>query len=152
MFDFLKSLGSFVPLISGGLQAVSSLMAYRQQKDADAAALAQARIEAAKERADTERAALEEERQAKTHAKAQAMMFLKSGVSLEGSPLLVMEETRQKGIENARNVKNTGYARAQSIMREGSIKRASLMNSGLQAAEGMLGGWTNYQILKKQLG
>ena len=152
MFEFLSMLGKYAPLISGGVQAASSFMAYKQQKDADSTAKAQATIEARRTRSDAERAALEEERTADKHRKFQKMAYLKSGVLLEGSPLLVMEETRQKGIENAANVRRTGGISAQSIMKAGSIKKASLLNTGQDAAASIANAFTTFQQLKKVTG
>lgn len=152
MFNILSALMNYAPLISGGLQAASAFMSYREQKEADKAARRQADIEARREEQDTARAALEEKRDAEKHRKLQKMMFLKSGVLLEGSPLLVMEETRQKGLENAANIMRSGKLKAQSIRQQGSIKRASLLNTGLSAATSMTDAFTQFQQLKKVTG
>ena len=84
------------------------------------------------------------------------MLFLKSGVMLEGSPLLVMEETRRKGEENAKNVRESGAARANLAVRSAQanapVSRANLFGSVVDTASGVASSYSNMQLLKKQLG
>lgn len=140
--------GGFKDVFGYALQGLSGIMEYQQQKQADKAEKRIAYAEAAKLQQDASIAALNEQREADRHRSLQKMLFLKSGVSLEGSPLLVMEETRQKGEENARNVRNSASASASVIRQKGSVKRASLVNTGLDVAKGVYDSYTRNQVLK----
>lgn len=152
--DFLNSIFGFLKgsNASMGLQALSGIMQYRQQKKADTASARAANAEAAILESDARRASQEELSLAEKARKQQVMSYLKSGVDLSGSPLLVMEETRQKGIENAKNVTDSAQRRAGLIRQQGSVKRASLVNTALDIGQGMTSTYIQSQILKKQLG
>lgn len=130
-------------------QAVSGFMQYSEQKKADKAAKNRAFAEARLMEEDAERAALEEKRQAEHTRRVQKMAFLKSGVELSDSPLLVMEETRRRGAENAANVMSSAKAKANLVRQEGSVKRASLFGSIAETAGGMYGTYLSSQQLKK---
>lgn len=138
-------------VISAATQVASGLMQYSQQKKADKQAKQAANAEADIMEADAARAAQAEIADAEKTRRLQRMTYLKSGVDLEGSPLLVMEETRTKGAENAANVTASAKAKADLIRRQGSIKRASLINTGLDIAKGVTGSYNDYSVLKKQL-
>lgn len=148
--------------ISTGLKVVGGFMQYKEQKKADKAnqqayqaSIKIAQQQAALDRADADRAAQEELDQAHKAEHLQKMLYLKSGVDLNGSPLLVMEETRKKGAENAKNVKDQGYGRAslqvQSAKANKPVKRASFLNTALDTANSVAGGYSDYQLMKKQL-
>lgn len=49
----------------------------------------------------------------------QRMGFLESGVLLEGSPLLVLEETERKGSEEIQEITEGGFRRANKLRRAG---------------------------------
>lgn len=149
-------------IASAALQVGSGLLQYSQQKKADKAeqrayqeSLKIAREQAALDKADAERAAQAELEDARKHEKLQKMLYLKSGVTLEGSPLLVMEETRAKGAENAKNIRDSAASRANLAIRGAAankpVKRASLINTGLDVASGVTSSYTDMQLLKKQL-
>lgn len=71
----------------------------------------------------------------------QKLSYLASGVSLEGSPLLVMETTRQKGISNVDEILTSGAYGVTAAQTEGRIKAQSLRASGRQAfMQGIAGG------------
>jgi len=65
--------------------------------------------------------------------KKQMVSYLASGVTLEGSPLLVMEETRTKGAENVNEILRSGDASSSAARSEGRIQAAQLKSSGRQA-------------------
>ena len=76
-------------------------------------------------------AANQEREIAREASATQRMSYLKSGVLLEGSPLVVLEETFQKGEENARNILEGSRRQAAVINKRGGlttplINRASL--------------------------
>ncbi len=134
-------------IVSAGMQLASGFMQYSEQKKADKAAEARAAQEAALQKSDADAAALDEERQAQDAQKKQRMAYLTSGVDLTGSPLLVMEETRAKGAENAKNVRDRGYANAKLTYEAGSVKRANLVGTVLDTAKGIAGSYSDYKTL-----
>lgn len=133
------------------LQIGSGIAEYGQQRAADKAARREANMQASITEADAARAAQHERQQSEHARNVQKMAFLKSGVDLSGSPLLVMEETRRKGMENAYNVTQTGKAKAALLRQQGSVKRASLLNTGLDVAKGLTSSWIQSEQLKKQI-
>lgn len=140
-----------IALVTGGLQLASGVMQYTQQKKADKAAKQAADAQAAQAEADAARAAQEELATAEATRKQQRLAFLKSGVDLSGSPLLVMEETRNKGNENAKNTIDSASARAKSLREQGAVGRASLIGTLSETASNVAGTYTNYQLMKKQI-
>jgi len=70
----------------------------------------------------------------------QRSRFLSSGVRLEGSPLLVLEETRSRGAAEAKNIIESGTARAQSIRRRASAQFQGQLFQGIgQLATSVVG-------------
>lgn len=149
-------------LISAGMQVVSGISGYMEQKKADKAekrayeeSLRIANEQAALDKADADRAAQEELAESDKARKMQQMLFLKSGVDLTGSPLLVMEETRAKGAENAKNIRDSQAARSnlaiQSAAANRPVSRASLTRSIAETGSNVAGSYTDYSLLKKQL-
>ena len=57
----------------------------------------------------------------------------KSGVSLEGSPLLVMEGTRARGQENVEEVLRAGGAATGAAITEGRIRAANAKAAGRES-------------------
>ncbi len=149
-------------LVSAGTQAISGIMQYSQQKKADKAerrayeeSVRIAREQAELDKKDADRAAQAELEDAQRHAKLQKMLFLSSGVDISDSPLLVMEETRNKGIENAKNVRDSAAARGNLAIRSAQankpVSRASLITTASEVGAGIAGSYNDYSLLKKQL-
>lgn len=107
--------------IAGGL---SSMAAGREQ--------AEAQVE------QTEDAMRQRTRKTMELEKIQKLNYLKSGVSLEGSPLLIMAETRDIGAQDVTNIRDSGQDAASSYISQG---RQSLFSSVGQAAGSMAGGF-----------
>lgn len=151
--DFLNSIFGFLgsPLVSMGVQALSGAAQYKQASKADAVSARAANTEAAILEADAAVASRQELRMADDAQHKQTMAYLKSGVNLTGSPLLLMEETRRKGIENAKNVTDSASRKAGLIRQTGSVKRASLVNTALDTVGGMQQTYLQDQLLQKQL-
>lgn len=144
------------------IQGISGFMEYREQKKADKAERAAynasvgvAQEQAALDQADAERAAKYEQDEADRISRVQKMQYLASGVDLTGSPLLVMEETRAKGAENAKNVRDSAAARGNLAVRSAQanvpIARASLTGTIAKTASGVASSYNDYSLLKKQL-
>ena len=70
-------------------------------------------------RQEAEEAALAKEREVQKFASEQELGFLSSGVTLEGSPLMVIKETREEGARDAANIRKFGAARADALRRQG---------------------------------
>ena len=71
--------------------------------------------------------------------KRQKLAFIKSGVSLEGSPLLLLAETRRRGTENVEALLRSGRTEATGLLAEGALRSRQLKASGRQA---LIGGLT----------
>lgn len=104
--------------VLGGISAAAGLLSGVQQLSAGQAqaksAYAQAGADIAEQTRQATQQASKEKQAAETARRAQKLAYLKSGVSLAGSPLLVLEETRQRGLSNAAaiNASNTAYTNA----------------------------------------
>lgn len=149
-------------IVSAASQAIGGFMQYSEQKKADKAnkrayeeSVRIAREQGELDKQEADRAARLELEDSQKHAKLQQMLYLKSGVDLTGSPLLVMEETRAKGEENAKNVRDSAASRAnlavQSAAANKPVKRASLIGTMAETAAGISGSYNDYTVLKKQL-
>lgn len=68
---------------------------------------------------ETDIKAKEKEREVKEFESQQKVDYASSGVILSGSPLLVLEETRERGFEDVKNIRETGRASAASARAEG---------------------------------
>lgn len=66
-----------------------------------------------------ENAAEQEMLNAEAFADQQALDFSKSGITLEGSPLLFIEETRRRGLAGAENMRQSSRARASALQTAG---------------------------------
>lgn len=93
-----------------------------------------------KEAAEKEAALLEEEgrRAARRHKentedfrRSQRMEFLKSGVTIKGSPLLVLEETREKGLEDAEDMIRKSKSDAEVVRAGGRAMLTEGYTSGV---------------------
>lgn len=119
--------------LSVGAQIFSGISA---QKAADTeASLQREQAELASTEANEEASRVE--REAESFRKRQKIMFLKSGVAIEGSPLLILEETQREAQKEADAIRqrgvaqfDLGQARAKQTSRRG---RAALIGSVGQA-------------------
>ena len=126
---------------------VQQQQAAKQQKRANAAALAAAQEEARLTREDAAQAAREEKKEAARVRGQQIAAFLQSGVTLDGSPLLVTNETRERGKRNAQNTIDNAEARARAILLRGQagqqpVTGGDIFGTGatiLGAAQGAFG-------------
>lgn len=74
-------------------------------------------------REEAEREASKTEKDAKSFRSKQMVAYLKSGVTLEGSPLLVLEDTIKQGQEEADAIRKRGYATQTLYNEEAQITR-----------------------------
>lgn len=128
--------------IFSGLSAASSLFGgiSAQNEAAKQSAITQAQANLAAE--ESARTSAREAKfvgmEAESLRRRQKLAYLKSGVDLEGTPLLVMEATRKAGLDNVEEVYNSSQAGAQIV--EGRTRAAALRSSGRQAFMQGLGG------------
>ncbi len=126
---------------SAGAQILGGLESRRESK-----VQAQlAREDAAKRAAETERVTTREaeleRRNIKDVTERQRLAYLASGVTLEGSPLLKLEETRRLGAENIEEIERSGEARAGAEIGEGRVVARQAESRGRQQLlQGLVGG------------
>jgi hypothetical protein len=131
-------------ILLGAVAAATALGGVQGKREADKQArLAeqQAADTAAETRRITARESELEQRDIDKTADRQKLAFLKSGVSLEGSPLLKLEETRRLGAENIEEIEKSGEAQANAQITEGRVAANQLKASGRQSLiSGITGG------------
>lgn len=95
-------------------------------------------IRAAKQEiADGEQAAAIKKREVEKFQSEQELAYLKSGVLLDGSPLLVLEDTRREGLADVRNIRESARNRASNLRRQGRSQLfGSFFSAGGQALTG----------------
>jgi hypothetical protein len=112
------------------LQAVSAVKGHiaekkaaKAQQRANAATLQAAQEEAELAKKDAEFAAIQERKEARRLRGQQIAAYLKSGVTLDGSPLLTTSETEEQGKRNAQNTIDNAESRARSILLRGQANQ-----------------------------
>jgi hypothetical protein len=120
------ALASVGTSVAGGLTAKDAAF-----KEAD---LQDEQAQIAREEAfiEADRAASEK----RNFLKRQKLAFLKSGVSLAGSPLLVLETTRSESQKEVDAIVNRGLAQERLLRQRASITRKSGRNALLQGIGG----------------
>lgn len=124
------TIGKGLSLVSG----VSSIVGGFQAKG-------QAERQAAQMSAQASEAAVERERLAAREARfeqenitelqrRQKLSYLASGVTLEGSPLLAIEETRRRGADNIQEILSGGKAASKATLSEGRLKAQQIKSQG----------------------
>jgi len=119
--------------VAAGMSVMGGIQAKNAADDQADAALAQADARARENARLSEREADMASSEADRARRAQKIAFLNSGVDLAGSPLLVMEETRSRGVRNANEVREAGAASGRAIFTEGRMQASSLQSAGQQA-------------------
>jgi hypothetical protein len=121
------SIFSGISSIAGGAQSQSegNYQSELAMQQAQARGVEQERV-AQREARLTQEEALDTERR-------QKLAYMASGVTLEGSPLLVMEETRKKGQDNVNEILQSGRAASSASIAEGRIEATQLKSAGRQA-------------------
>ena len=123
--------------IFSGLSAASSLFggvsANRESQRQAVTAQAEANLRAE----ETARAGAREAQfvgmEAESVRRRQKLAYLKSGVDLEGSPLLMMEATRRNGLDNVEETLRASKSTAGAQVVEGRARASQLKSSGRQA-------------------
>lgn len=129
----VAAVGSAALSVKGGIDSK------KEAKQQAALATSQAAASAAETERVTARESTLEQRNIKDVLDRQKLAFLASGVTLEGSPLLVMEETRKRGAENIEEIEKAGSARSAAQIAEGRSTAQAAKASGRRA---LIGGIT----------
>lgn len=120
--------------IIGGISSLSGGMAAKAEaKNQANMAMFQAQKQGEESARLAQREATMVAEEADSTRRAQKVAYMKSGVTLEGSPLLVMEGTRARGQENVEEVLRAGAAGTGAAFTEGRIRAANAKASGRQA-------------------
>jgi hypothetical protein len=117
--------------VSAGSSLMGGIQAKRESKKQAVTAQAEANLRAEEAGRATAREANLVGMEAESVRRRQKLAYLKSGVDLEGSPLLMMEATRRAGLDNVEEVFRSGPAGA--IVTEGRARATQLKASGRQA-------------------
>jgi hypothetical protein len=126
------------------VSAVSSLVGGMQSQSESNVQSELALQQASARGVEAERAAQREAKFVQEDALAterkQKLAYLASGVTLEGSPLLIMEETRRKGQENVDEILLSGKAEKNAALLEGRVTASQAKSAGRQAfTSGLIG-------------
>lgn len=135
---------STVGTIFSGLSAASLLFggmsANNESKRQAATAQAEANLRAEETARASARDAQFATAESESVRRRQKLAYLKSGVDLEGSPLLMMEATRRAGLDNAEEILRSGSQTAGAQIQEGRSRASALRASGRQAFISGIGG------------
>lgn len=134
MFDLtsiFSSIGKYADTIGNITQGITAVQSYfadrqaaKQTKKANAAMMRAAQTEAELTRQDAAQRAVAARRDAMKFRAQQISSFLKSGVTLDGSPMLVTEETANQGQQNASNIiTNADYSAKSMLLRAEASKQ-----------------------------
>lgn len=144
----LAGIGSALPYISGGLQVLGGFQEQQAAREQASLATQQAYAQAGETGRVTAKEAFMAKEDAESARRQQKLAFLKSGVTLEGSPLLLMEETRQKGLQNVEEIMKAGSASFASSIAEGRLRANQYKTAGRKSfAEGLMGAYQTYSGL-----
>ena len=123
-----------VSSIAGGVQANKEAKKQAVKNEA------MANLAAEEEARASSKEALAVGREAESVRRRQVVSFLKSGVDLTGSPLMVMEATRRAGLSNVEETLRSGSLSASTRRIEGRMQADALKASGRQAFVQGIGG------------
>ena len=129
----LAGLGTALPYLSGGLSILGGVQQQQAASEQAGIARQQASMQAAEAGRVSGAQAFQAEQDADRARSRQKLAFLKSGVSLEGSPLLIMEETRQRGLDNVNEIIKSGASTGAAELTEGRIAAQNLQSAGRQS-------------------
>lgn len=131
--SLVGTLGTGLTAISGVSSLIGGFQSMKEGNKQASLALEQANARGIEqERVAQREAQLAQEDALKTERR-QKLAYLASGVTLEGSPLLVMEETRRKGLENVNEILTAGTAAADAARLEGRVVASQAKSSGRQS-------------------
>lgn len=124
--------------ISGGVSVVGGIQTRNEAEAQASATRTEAQRQANLRRQEAENEARREVRANIALEKRQKLSFIKSGVALEGSPLLLLAETGRKGTENIEAILQSGRTGATGLLAQGQLQSSALRSTGRQALVGGL--------------
>lgn len=120
-------------LVQAGASIMGGIQANKEAKSQAAAAIAQSAQAGVEQERQSWMQARQVQEEAKDTQRKQKLAYLASGVSLAGSPLLMMEATRQKGMQNVSEIMTGGKAASNAAMTEGRMTAVKARSMGRQA-------------------
>jgi len=139
MADPVSAIFITTSLLAAGGSVIGGIQANKAAKEEASLQEEQARIASEEAKAEAQRRANE----VRKFSRRQSLAFLKSGVTLEGSPLLILDETLREGQKEVKSVVERGDAQANLFNRRAAITRnqgrASLIGGVLGAAGSLSG-------------
>lgn len=155
LFNAAMGAGSALSGLSTGfsvLSGISSIIGGMQQKQEakNQAALAtqQAQMQAAEQVRLADKEARYEQENADKTRRLQKLAYMKSGVSLEGTPFLALAETKRRGKENVDEILAAGTAGSNAAIAEGRIRAQNMKSTGRQAfIQGLTNAGTTFSRL-----
>jgi hypothetical protein len=137
------AIGTGLTVLSGVTSVLGGLQGMAQGNQQADAARATAAMQAREQVRVSAREAEMERQNVEDTVRRQKLAYMSSGVSLEGSPLLVMEETRRRGADNIEEIIQGGAYGAASAKTEGRLRAQQAKSSGRQAfVSGIMGAGT----------
>jgi len=131
--------------LSVGSSLLSGFQGMAEGKSQAKQMYAQTSANIAEQARQSTQSAYQEKKAAEGTRRQQKIAYLASGVSLSGSPLAVMEETRQRGLSNAAEVIASNDAYTKATGAEGTATSKQLISSGRsQFIKGVTGALTTY--------
>ncbi len=124
---------------SAGSQIVGGIQANNEAGHQSRIATSEAQARADEATRQSERQATLEQRNIDDTEQRQKLAYLASGVTLEGSPLLMLEQTRKRGAENIDEIRKSGSASSNAALAEGRATADAAKRAGRQA---LIGGIT----------
>lgn len=106
----------------------------KAQERSNAAAMRQAQEESRLIKEDAVYAANKERQEAQRLRSQQIMQFMKSGVTLDGSPLLTLQETEEESEQNIENILQNANSRARSARLRGQASQGFVQQADLFGA------------------
>lgn len=130
----VASVASTAGSVLSGVSALGSLIggaqSYKEGKQQAENAKAEAALRGQEEARIAAKEAKLERENVESTLKRQKLAYMSSGVSLEGSPLLVMEKTRERGAQNIDEIISSGASNVAAAQTEGRIKANQARSSG----------------------
>jgi len=137
----MAAVSSFVLAAAAAASVAGGVQAQKEAKKQANLAMEQSTAAAAETKRQTDRSVTLEERNIKDTQDRQRLAYLASGVTLEGSPLLKLEETRRLGAENLEEIQKAGEAGSAAQLAEGRMTAQAAKSRGRQALiSGITGG------------
>lgn len=137
-------------LISAGIQAASAIAGGISSAKAGNKEAAMAGQQASLVQQEAQRNAQQKAREVRNFRSNQGLAYLSSGVTLEGTPIQKMEETRQLGQQEVNAIMSRGRAQADLLMQQGRMAKTAGRNAmigslfkaaGTAASTGMRLNW-----------